>query len=90
MVDPKTSRVVGRERGVLDRVGSIFSDNPTSEQRYYVLAEDKLTKAAKQSHLVHRAERNTTKMLQGFLGKLGYTNVSVVYASPTIVAHAAS
>jgi hypothetical protein len=89
VIDPKTSRVVGRERGILDRVGGVFSDNPTGEQRFYVLAQDKLGKAAKHSHLVQRAERNTTKMLQGFLGKLGYTDVNVVYTSPPATARAA-
>jgi hypothetical protein len=89
VIDPKTSRVVGRERGLLDRVGGIFSDNPTSEQRFYVLAQDKLGKAARHSRLVQRAERNTTKMLQGFLGRLGYTDVNIVYASPSTAARSA-
>jgi hypothetical protein len=90
VIDPKTSRVVGRERGILDRVGGIFNDNPTGEQRFYVLAQDKLGKAAKHSHLVQRAERNTTKMLQGFLGKLGYTDVNVVYKNQWAAVGAAS
>ena len=54
-----------------------------------MLAQDKLGKAAKHSHLVQRAERNTTKMLQGFLGKLGYTDINVVYKDPTRGASAA-
>ena len=86
VIDPKHSRVVGRERGLLDRVGGIFSDNPTGEQRFYVLAQDKIGKAAEHSDLVRRAERNTTKMLQGFLGRLGYTDVNVVFRAPS--AHA--
>lgn len=89
VIDPKTSRVVGRERGILNRIGGVFSDNPTSEQRFYVLAQDKLGRAARHSHLVQRAERNTTKMLQGFLGRLGYTDVNVVYTSPTATAKSA-
>jgi Protein of unknown function (DUF4230) len=89
VIDPKTSRIVGRDRGIVNRVGGIFSDNPTGEQRFYVLAQDKLGKAAKHSHLVQRAERNTTKMLQGFLGRLGYTDVNVVYTNPTAAAKSA-
>jgi hypothetical protein len=81
-IDPKTSRVVGRERGVLDRVTGIFNDTPTGEQRFYVMAQDKIGTAAEHSNLVVRAERNTTAMLQGFLGKLGYTTVNVVYQAP--------
>lgn len=88
VIDPKTSRVVGRERGVLDRVTGMFNDTPTGEQRYYVLAQEKIGKAATHSNLVSRAERNTTKMLQGFLGGLGYTDVNVVYAPPTTASNA--
>ena len=84
VIDPKTSRVVGRDRGILNRVGGVFSDNPTGEQRFYVLAQDKLVKAAKHAHLVERAERNTTKMLQGFLGRLGYADIKVVYEAPGV------
>ena len=76
-IDPKTSRVVGRERGVVDRVAGIFNDTPTGEQRFYVMAQDKIGAAARHSHLVERAEKNTTTMLQGFLGTLGYTTVNV-------------
>ncbi|MFI5047695.1 MAG: DUF4230 domain-containing protein [Acidimicrobiia bacterium] len=83
VIDPKTSRVVGRERGVINRVAGIFDDTPTGEQRYYVLAQDKIGAAARHSHLVDRAERNTTKMLHDLLGGLGYTNVNVVFAAPT-------
>jgi hypothetical protein len=81
-IDPKTSRVVGRERGVLDRVTGIFNDTPTGEQRFYVMAQDKIGRAAEHSNLVARAEKNTTAMLQGFLGELGYTTVDVVYEVP--------
>lgn len=89
VIDPGTSRVVGRDRGLLNRIGGMFSDNPTSEQRYYVLAQDKLANAATKSALVGRAERNTTEMLQGFLGKLGYADVEVVFADASATAKSA-
>ena len=82
VIDPKTSRVVGRDRGLVDRVAGMFEDSPTGDQRYYVTAQEKLDRAAKHSDLVDRAEHNTTKMLKGLLGGLGYTNVTVVYAPP--------
>jgi hypothetical protein len=46
------------------------------------MAQDKIGDAARHSHLVERAEKNTTTMLQGFLGTLGYTTVNVVYQAP--------
>ncbi|MGH3802758.1 MAG: DUF4230 domain-containing protein, partial [Pseudonocardiaceae bacterium] len=35
VVDPAASRVVGRERGLINRIAAVFEDNPTSEQELY-------------------------------------------------------
>ena len=48
-VDPDQSRVFSRERGLLDRLGSVLSDNPTSERELYQLAQAKMQAAAAQS-----------------------------------------
>ena len=79
VVDPDQSRVTSRDRGVLDRLGSPFTDSPTSEKPLYELAEKKMNTAARHSGVTARAERNTTRMLQGLLGKLGYERVTVRY-----------
>ncbi len=79
-VDPKQSRVVSRDRGVLDRIGSAFSDNPTSERPLVLAAQQKMQEAADQSDLRRRAEENTRSMLEGMLRALGYTNVTVTFA----------
>lgn len=82
-VDAERSRVVSRSRGVLDRIGSAFSDNPTSERPLILAAEEKMREAAVASDLVARAEANTRSMLQGMLRALGFTSVSVTFsASP--------
>lgn len=83
-VDPSRSRVVSRDRGLLDRVGSIFSDNPTSERELNLAAQDKMASAAAASDLRTRAEQNTRAMLEGLLRSLGYDDVTVTFAaSPT-------
>ncbi len=80
-IDPARSYVYQRERGVLDRVGSAFSNNPTSDRPLYVLAEQRLAAAAKDgSGLVERAEQNTEAMLRGLLGSLGFTDVAVRFS----------
>jgi hypothetical protein len=79
VLDTKASHVASRDRGLANRIGGVFSDNPTSDRELSLLAEKKLTNAAKESKLVARAEKNTTAMLQTFLGRLGYTDVQVVY-----------
>ena len=53
-VDPEQSRVFSRERGLLDRLGSVLSDNPTSERELYRLAQEKMEAAAASSDLLRR------------------------------------
>ncbi len=83
-VDPAQSHVVSRERGILDRLGGVFSDSPTSERQLYLLAGQKMEAAARQSDLLARAEQNTTAMLQTMVRSLGFQNVTVRFEpSPT-------
>ena len=81
-VDPAQSRVFSRERGLLDRLGSVLSDNPTSERELYRLAQEKMQAAAAESDLRPRAEENTRAMLESMLRSLGYTEVSVTFRDP--------
>ena len=78
-VDPERSRVVNRERGVLDRIGSVFSDNPTSERELYLLSQDKLRDAADESALTARAETNTKRMLEALFESLGFEDIEIVF-----------
>jgi hypothetical protein len=81
-VDPDQSRVFSRDRGLLDRLGSVLSDNPTSERELYQLAQAKMQTAAAESDLVARAEQNTRAMLQSMLRSLGYRDVTVTFRDP--------
>jgi hypothetical protein len=81
-VDPDQSRVFSRERGLLDRLGSVLSDNPTSERELYRLAQAKMQAAAAQSDLAARAEQNTRAMLVTMLRSLGYREVTVTFRDP--------
>jgi len=79
VLDTAASHVVNRDRGLLDRIGSAFSDSPTGEQALYAAAEPKLRAAADESALIARADANTTQMLTKFLGALGFDHVNVVF-----------
>ncbi|HVW32741.1 MAG TPA: DUF4230 domain-containing protein [Acidimicrobiia bacterium] len=79
VLDTAASHVVDRDRGLLDRLGSVFSDSPTGEQALYAAAEPKLRAAADEGALVRKADENTIAMLQKFLGALGYDQVNVVF-----------
>lgn len=81
-VDPDRSRVLNRQRGVLDRLGSVFSDNPTSERELYQLGEKKLRAAAADSKLTARAEANTRKMLRALFQSLGFEHITIRFETP--------
>ncbi|MFJ9817612.1 DUF4230 domain-containing protein [Streptomyces sp. NPDC101151] len=80
-LDPDHSYAVSKQRGLLDRLGDLFSDNPNSEQAVQRLAVRHIGEAAKGSGLTTRAETNTTGMLQGLLRSLGFKEVHVSYGS---------
>ncbi|MFI9245377.1 DUF4230 domain-containing protein [Streptomyces sp. NPDC053086] len=78
-LDPDHSYAVSKQRGLLDRLGDLFSDNPNSEQAVQKLAVRHIGDAAKSSGLTARAESNTTGMLQGLLRSLGFREVHISY-----------
>ncbi|MFF3884157.1 DUF4230 domain-containing protein [Streptomyces sp. NPDC001914] len=80
-LDPDHSYAVSKQRGLLDRLGDVFSDNPNDERAVQRLAARHIGDAAKDSRLTARAEENTTGMLEGLLRSLGFTDVTVVYGT---------
>jgi hypothetical protein len=78
-LDPERSYAVSKQRGLLDRLGDLFSDNPNSEQAVQRLAVRHIATAAEDSGLTARAESNTAGMLQGLLRSLGFKEVRVSY-----------
>ncbi|MFJ8824997.1 DUF4230 domain-containing protein [Streptomyces sp. NPDC102467] len=80
-LDTDRSYAVSKQRGLLDRLGDLFSDNPNDERAVRKLAARHIGEAARDSGLTERAERNTTSMLQGLLRSLGFKDVKVSYAT---------
>lgn len=80
-LNPDRSYAVSKQRGIFDRITDLFSDNPNNEQAVQKLAVRHIGDAAKESGLTARAEKNTTDMLQGLLGSLGFTEVTVKYGT---------
>lgn len=78
-VDANASRVLSRDRGILDRLGSIFADNPAGEREFFQLAERKLATAADDSDLLRRAEDNTRQTLTAMMRSLGFTEIAVIF-----------
>jgi len=81
-IDPEQSRVVDRDRGLVERVGAVFAENPTDDSELYALAEDKLAAAAALSDVLDRAEANTRDMLTNLAKGLGVDEVTVEFEEP--------
>lgn len=79
-LDLDRSYVYDRERGVLDRIGSLLGD-AGDDAELYRLAEGRLAAAARDNTgLLARAEANTRLMLEGLLRALGFTSVEIRFA----------
>ena len=75
----RQSYVVAQQQGLLNRIGNFFSGNPNSQQQVYILAQQKIETAARQSALLAEAQKNTTSMLTGMLRSLGFQQITVTY-----------
>jgi hypothetical protein len=78
-LDPENSRVVDRDRGLLQRVDAALADNPTDDSELYALAERRLAGAAAKSDVLERAETNTREMLTTLAHSLGVDEVTVEF-----------
>jgi hypothetical protein len=77
VLDVRRSYVYDRERGLLNEIGSVFSDDG-DQRELYIAAERRLNEAAREeSGLVPRAEENTRAMLESLLRSLGFTSTTV-------------
>lgn len=85
-LDSERSRVYDRDRGALDRIEDVFSDDGGADQQeLYVLAEQKLAEAARADPaILATAERNTKSMLEGMLRALGFERITVRFESPPV------
>ncbi|KJE25456.1 Protein of unknown function (DUF4230) [Frankia torreyi] len=81
VLDLDHSYVVARQRGALDRVGGLLG-GVSSDKGLYQKASSKMTDAARtDGQVIELGKKNTTAMLRGLLGALGFTDVRVTYAA---------
>ena len=79
-LDLERSRVYDRDRGIFDRLESVFEDSPTQDHELYVLAERKLLEAAREDPaLLEAAQDNTRGMLLNLLTALGFKKVTITF-----------
>jgi hypothetical protein len=76
------SYVYAQQQGLFNRIGNFFSGNPNSQQQVYILAQQRIQTAAKQSPLLAEAQKNTVGMLDSMLTSLGFQHVTVTFGTP--------
>ena len=80
-IDHGRSYVFATQQGLINMLGNIFGGDPNKQQELYVLGEQRIAEAAKDSGLADRAATNTRQMLTGMLRGLGYTTININIAS---------
>ncbi|MGY1603093.1 DUF4230 domain-containing protein [Geodermatophilus sp. SYSU D00815] len=78
-LDPAESRVLDRDRGLVQRVGDALADDTTDDTALYAEAEERLASAAAASDLRERAEDNTRDMLTSLAEGLGVEELTVTF-----------
>lgn len=78
-IEESSARIVGRDRGLIDRVDDFFAENPTDDTELYAAAEEKVAAAARESDLVEEARANTEQWLTTFLGAAGFDTVEITW-----------
>src|SRR6202047_3852024 len=76
------SYVYAQQQGLFNRIGNFFTGNPNGQQQVYILAQQKIQTAARQSPLLTEAQKNTQGMLEGMLTSLGFQHVTVTFGGP--------
>jgi hypothetical protein len=76
-IEESGTRIVTRDRGLIDRIEDVFSSNPFDDTQLYAAAESKLDEAADASDLTETARENTEEWLVTFLGAAGFEEVRV-------------
>jgi hypothetical protein len=80
----RQSYVFGEQQGLLNRLATFFSGDPNSQQQVYIVAQQKIQNAARQSPLIAQAEKNTQSMLTHLLGSLGFQRVTVTFGGSQV------
>lgn len=78
-IDNDRSYVFAQRRGVVNRLGDFFSNDPGQYQQVLQFAEARIAEAAEASELRPRAADNTRRMLESMLASLGFDTVTVEF-----------
>jgi hypothetical protein len=80
-INHEKSYVFATQEGLVNKIGDIFKGNPNKERELYLLGEQRIAQAARDSGLSDRAAGNTKQMLTQMLRSLGYTSITIKFAA---------
>lgn len=80
-LDDGKSHVMNRDRGLLDRLGGVFVDSPTSEHELERVSRHRIAAAAAKGELRHRAEVSTARMIRSVAAATGAGAVEVRFGT---------
>lgn len=79
-LDVDRSYVYEQDRGLFNRIGTLFGGDGPNQEELYQAGETKIEQAAAANdELRLRAEENTRTMLTSLLGSLGFTDISIQF-----------
>jgi Protein of unknown function (DUF4230) len=79
-LDVDRSYVYEQDRGLFNRIGSLFGGGESSQEELYQAGEEKIAAAAAANdELRLRAEENTRTMLTSLLQSLGFREISITF-----------
>lgn len=83
-VHEDSTRIVSRQRGLINRVADFLSANPYDDGGLYRAAERKLNDAAAAADMHTTAQENTEAWVEGFLGAAGFEEVVVNWSTAPV------
>ena len=75
VLDVRNSYVVDHDKGITTR----FKGSDLEHEAQVRAVEQMSTDAAREGEIIERAKQNTTAMLRGLLGALGFTSITVTF-----------
>ena len=79
VIDHEQTRVTGRERGLLTRLGDAVESQPVADQPLYALAAERIETAAADSDLLSDARESAGATLTELGKRLGYNSVTIEF-----------
>jgi hypothetical protein len=81
-IEESATKILSRDRGIIDRAQDFFSGNPHDDTALYRAAEKKVDAAAASSNLQKTAKITTERWLRTFLGAAGFDRVGISWSQP--------